>query len=57
MVSMIFCTTVSEVMFFRLGLVGNGHAMAQHVEREALHILRRDVAAALQERGGLRRDA
>ena len=39
---------------FRLGLVADRDAMAQHVGREFLHVLRRDVAAAVEERRGAR---
>src|SRR5262249_42866119 len=37
-----------------LGLVGDMDAMAQHVERDLLHVLRRDVGAPVDQRVGAR---
>ena len=34
----------------RLGFVADDDAVAQHIGADALHVLRRDVAAAVQER-------
>src|SRR5262249_15989641 len=47
------CNDVFGSDILRFGLVANRHAVAQHIQCEALHVLRRDVAAAVQEgRGG-----
>ena len=40
-------------LLFGFGFVGDRHAVAEHVEAEALDVLRRHVAAAAQERVGL----